>query len=42
MSTNSQHHIRVSRENYSRLKEMGKLGDSFNDVIKKLLEKETV
>jgi len=30
-------HIVVTEENYSRLKELGKAGDSFNDVIKELL-----
>jgi len=30
--------IAISLENYNLLKELGKAGDSFNDVIKKLLE----
>jgi len=30
-------HIIVTEESYSKLKELGKTGDSFNDVIKKLL-----
>lgn len=30
-------HIVISKDNYFALKELGKAGDSFNDVIKKLL-----
>lgn len=30
--------ISVTRENYQALKELGRTGDSFNDVITKLLE----
>jgi len=32
-------HIVVTEENYSKLKELGKAGDSFNDVISKILGK---
>ena len=32
-------HIVVTEENYLKLKECGKAGDSFNDVISKILEK---
>ena len=30
--------ISITRENYQALKELGKTGDSFNDVLTKLLE----
>lgn len=30
--------IAVSRQNYNRLKSLGKAGDSFNDVIDKVLK----
>jgi hypothetical protein len=33
--------IAVSRKNYHRLKLLGHAGDSFNDVVTKLLEKES-
>lgn len=32
-------HIIVSESNYNKLKDRGKAGDSFNDVITKVLEK---
>lgn len=31
-------HIVISNENYEALKDLGRTGDSFNDVISKLLE----
>ena len=31
-------HIIVTDENYFKLKELGQAGDSFNDVVSKLLE----
>jgi len=31
-------HIVISNENFEKLKNLGKAGDSFNDVISKLLE----
>ena len=31
-------HIVVSEENFQKLKDLGRAGDSFNDVIDKLLE----
>ena len=31
--------IAVSQDNYQRLKSLGKTGDSFNDVLSKLLSK---
>ena len=37
MSSNSLRHIVISQENYRELKNLGKAGDSFNDVIKTLL-----
>lgn len=40
MSTKGLRHIVVSSENYSRLKSLGDAGDSFNDVISRMLEKE--
>lgn len=30
-------HIVVSEKNYRKLKDMGKAGDSFNDVLTKIL-----
>jgi predicted CopG family antitoxin len=30
--------IAITRENYQALKDLGKTGDSFNDVITKLLD----
>ena len=33
-------HIVVSEKNYEKLKNLGHAGDSFNDVISKILEKE--
>jgi len=32
-------HIAVSEDNYLQLKEFGKFGDTFNDVVTVLLEK---
>jgi len=32
--------IAIDLENYQALKDLGKAGDSFNDVLKKLLAKE--
>jgi predicted CopG family antitoxin len=32
-------HITVTEENYQHLKNLGKAGDSFNDVITKILNK---
>jgi len=32
-------HIVVDHKNYMQLKELGKAGDSFNDVITEVLEK---
>jgi len=37
MSTKGLKHIVVSEENYRILKSLGKAGDSFNDVITKIL-----
>ncbi|MGI0033118.1 MAG: hypothetical protein ACRD97_07595 [Nitrososphaeraceae archaeon] len=37
MSKNSLKLIAVSPENYQSLKNLGKAGDSFNDVVTKLL-----
>ena len=34
-------HIIVSYEIYEQLRSQGKLGDTFNDVVKRLLGKET-
>ncbi|MCA2003982.1 MAG: antitoxin VapB family protein [Candidatus Nitrosotenuis sp.] len=31
-------HITVTAENYNKLKKLGNAGDSFNDVIARLLE----
>jgi predicted CopG family antitoxin len=33
--------IAVSEENYRKIKEMGRLGDTFNDVITRLLDAAT-
>jgi predicted CopG family antitoxin len=33
-------HIAISEENYEILKDLGKAGDSFNDVLNKLLHTE--
>jgi len=32
-------HIVVNEDNFQKLKELGRAGDSFNDVITKILEK---
>jgi predicted CopG family antitoxin len=32
-------HITISAENYNALKDLGKAGDSFNDVVTKVLGK---
>lgn len=37
MSLNELKHIAISSENYEALKSMGRMGDSFNDVISSLL-----
>jgi len=42
MSTKSLKHIVVSEINYQAIKNLGKAGDSFNDVISRLLEKEVL
>lgn len=34
--------ISVSRDNYQKLKNIGQMGDSFDSVISKLLEKKSV
>jgi len=33
-------HIVVSEQNYKKLKDLGRAGDSFNDVIEELLKGE--
>ncbi len=38
MSTTSLKHIAVSEENYRKLKKLGDAGDSFNDVVTRLIE----
>ena len=38
MSELSLKHIVVSRENYEKLKKLGNTGDSFNDVITRILQ----
>ena len=38
MSTKSLKHIVVSEANYQAIKNLGKAGDSFNDVISRLLK----
>jgi len=37
MSLTKLKHIVVSEENFQKLKDFGRAGDSFNDVISKLL-----
>ena len=37
MSSKTLKQIAVSEENYQKLKDLGKAGDSFNDVITKIL-----
>jgi predicted CopG family antitoxin len=34
---NKQFHITLNKENYEKLKDLGRAGDSFNDVISKIL-----
>jgi len=41
MSLKKFRHIVISEPNYQTLKKMGNAGDSFNDVISGLLEKES-
>ena len=33
--------IAIKSDNYVRLKSMGKMGDTFNDIISKILENQT-
>ena len=40
MTSNILKQIAVSVENYQRLQKLGQFGESFNDVVTKLLEKE--
>lgn len=35
-----QPHISLSHENYEKLKKLGNCGDSFNDVLTKILSKQ--
>jgi predicted CopG family antitoxin len=35
-------HIIISDETYQNLRNHGKLGDTFNDVVKRLLERESI
>jgi len=37
MSSKTLKQIAVSEENYQKLKDLGRAGDSFNDVITKIL-----
>ena len=37
MSSKTLKQIAISEENYQKLKDLGKAGDSFNDVITKIL-----
>lgn len=39
MSTLNLKHIVISKENYTTLKNLGKAGDSFNDVLNMILKK---
>lgn len=39
MSCKTLKHIVVSEVNFNKLKDLGKAGDSFNDVISEILEK---
>ena len=42
LDNNEFKHIVVTKENYEKLKERGKLGDTFNDVITRILEKSSL
>jgi predicted CopG family antitoxin len=42
MSIKTLKHITVDERNYLTLKQLGNAGDSFNDVISKLLKKSTM
>jgi predicted CopG family antitoxin len=39
MSLTRLKHIVIDEDNYRALKELGRTGDSFNDVLKKVLKK---
>jgi predicted CopG family antitoxin len=39
MSSTRLKHIVIDEDNYRALKELGRTGDSFNDVLKKVLKK---
>lgn len=39
MSLTKLRHIVVSEENFQKLKDQGRAGDSFNDVVTKILNK---
>jgi predicted CopG family antitoxin len=39
MSSTKLRHIVIDEDNYRTLKELGRTGDSFNDVLKKVLKK---
>jgi len=41
MSSKTLKQIAISQENYFKLKELGQAGDSFNDVITKILFRES-
>jgi len=41
MSSKTLKQIAISEENYQKLKSYGRAGDSFNDVVTKLLIKES-
>jgi len=42
MSTKTLKHITVDEQNYLTLKRLGNAGESFNDVISRLLKKSTM
>jgi predicted CopG family antitoxin len=42
MSVKTLRHITVDEQNYLTLKRLGNAGDSFNDVISRLLKKSTM
>ena len=39
LNKNKSHHIVISEENYSKLKSLGRLGDTFDKVLGEVLSK---
>ena len=38
LNKNKSHHIVISEENYSKLKSLGKFGDTFNNILSRILD----